>query len=498
LTADRATDYRDATVTRFRLFLSIATCCFLVGGRARALPSYIDPYGKIEAGIAFPVRSPQSDLFSAGFGGRGNVGVGFYGWLAVQLTVQTAVLPARANVMTNIPLSSDPAAPLGLGGGIRLQLPYRYSVSLWVDADFLYVRTGSLDRIGYSVGVGLHIPVGARRMVRIGPFVRLFQVIDTADAPHVDSSDAIMLIAGASLEVGSPQAGDRDGDGVPDEADKCPDQPGPASTAGCPDRDGDGIPDKEDKCPDQPGPLSTGGCPDRDKDGIPDAFDQCPDQAGPAATGGCPDRDGDGIPDKLDKCPNAAGPAKTGGCPDHDGDGIPDQEDKCPDQPGPASTGGCPDRDGDGIPDQEDKCPDQAGTKDNGGCPVVAPRVEVKEKEKRLALNEKIYFDTGSSHIQSRSYGILDELAKTLQERPALKIRIDGHTDNVPVEGGTNKQLSEWRAGAVKDYLVRKGVDAKRLKTKGYGETRPVASNDSEEGREKNRRVEFVITGGEK
>jgi outer membrane protein OmpA-like peptidoglycan-associated protein len=82
--------------------------------------------------------------------------------------------------------------------------------------------------------------------------------------------------------------GDRDGDGIPDAEDRCPDQPGPAALHGCPDRDGDGIPDAEDRCPDQPGPAALDGCPDRDGDEIPDADDKCPDQPGPAQNDGCP------------------------------------------------------------------------------------------------------------------------------------------------------------------------------------------------------------------
>ncbi len=82
------------------------------------------------------------------------------------------------------------------------------------------------------------------------------------------------------------------------------------------DRDGDGVPDKDDLCPDTPGLASLQGCPDRDGDGIPDNMDACPDVAGPAKFNGCPDTDGDGIPDNLDRCPTVAGPASNHGCPE--------------------------------------------------------------------------------------------------------------------------------------------------------------------------------------
>jgi hypothetical protein len=155
--------------------------------------------------------------------------------------------------------------------------------------------------------------------------------------------------------------GDRDGDGIPDDVDKCPDDPedfdGFEDADGCPDPDNDrdGIPDVDDKCPNLPGPRPD-GCPhgaanDRDGDGIPDDVDKCPDDPedfdGFEDADGCPDpdNDGDGILDVDDLCPNEAGPPPDG-CPhittgDRDGDGIPDARDKCPDAPGPRPDG-CP------------------------------------------------------------------------------------------------------------------------------------------------------------
>ncbi|RZM07598.1 MAG: hypothetical protein EOO88_51530, partial [Pedobacter sp.] len=112
------------------------------------------------------------------------------------------------------------------------------------------------------------------------------------------------------------------------------------------DRDGDGVPDADDKCPDTPGLASLQGCPDRDGDGIADGDDKCPDVAGIAKYQGCPipDTDGDGINDEQDKCPTVKGVARYQGCPipDTDGDGVNDEEDKCPSRPGPASNQGCP------------------------------------------------------------------------------------------------------------------------------------------------------------
>ena len=154
---------------------------------------------------------------------------------------------------------------------------------------------------------------------------------------------------------------DTDKDGIPDEEDACPTEPGPASTNGCPDKDGDGVPDKVDRCPDQPGPASLNGCPDSDGDGVADIDDRCPTQPGPKELKGCPDRDGDGVADIDDRCPDQKGLAQFQGCPDTDGDGVPDIDDACPTQKGLPQFKGCPDSDGDGIPDNQDRCPNQAG-----------------------------------------------------------------------------------------------------------------------------------------
>lgn len=138
------------------------------------------------------------------------------------------------------------------------------------------------------------------------------------------------------------------------------------------DRDGDGVPDGQDACPDVPGETLLRGCPDADSDGITDADDACPYKKGEARWKGCPDTDGDGIPDNEDQCPFVRGEAKDNGCPpaDRDNDGIPDTADRCPDKAGTVRFRGCPDTDGDGVPDPDDKCPDQKGEPVYDGCPA--------------------------------------------------------------------------------------------------------------------------------
>ena len=157
------------------------------------------------------------------------------------------------------------------------------------------------------------------------------------------SGSALVKATTAPSESQAREAGgDRDGDGIPDDEDECPNQPGPASTDGCPDSDGDGIPDNEDDCPQDPGPERFNGCPDSDVDGIPDNEDACPQDPGPERFNGCPDSDGDGIPDNEDACRRIRDPEKYDGCPDSDGDGLPDNVDECPQDPGPESNNGCP------------------------------------------------------------------------------------------------------------------------------------------------------------
>lgn len=232
--------------------------------------------------------------------------------------------------------------------------------------------------------------------------------------------------------------------------------------------------------------------PDRDEDGIVDSLDACPDVKGLAQFNGCPDTDGDGIADKDDKCPNEKGVARYQGCPipDTDGDGINDEEDKCPNEKGVARYQGCPvpDRDKDGVNDEEDKCPDLPGTVANNGCPEI--KEEVRKRVDVAARN--IFFATGSYKLLAKSHKSLDDIAKLLTEDPNLKIDIEGHTDNTG-KPDKNQILSENRAKAVYDYLVKKGADTNRLKSAGFGQDNPVADNKTAAGRTKNRRVELKL-----
>lgn len=250
---------------------------------------------------------------------------------------------------------------------------------------------------------------------------------------------------------------------------------------------------------------------DDDRDGIANAMDACPMVPGvpspDPAKNGCPpppaDKDNDGIPDAQDACPAEAGlanadPAKNG-CPlrDKDGDTILDEVDACIDIPGVATndpkTNGCPgDTDGDGFRDDQDGCPNEKGADDpdpsKRGCPKL-----VRVTDKEIIILEQVQFDTGKSTIKKVSDPLLDSVAQVLKEHPEiLKLEVQGHTDNKGAKA-LNTKLSQDRADSVKKALEKRGVDAGRMVGKGYGPDVPIAPNDTDDGRAKNRRVQFVV-----
>lgn len=171
------------------------------------------------------------------------------------------------------------------------------------------------------------------------------------------------------------------------------------------------------------------------------------------------DSDGDGVADKLDKCPNTEAGIKVDGS-------------------------GCPlDSDGDGIPDSKDACPTEKGTAEFNGCPSAVGEGQIMDA---------IQFEFNSSVLRTSAYPTLDKLSSDLRSNSSSRVQLDGHAS---AEGTDeyNMQLSRDRANAVKTYLVNSGVAASRISTTAYGERRPVASNATEAGRIKNRRVEFRL-----
>ena len=207
------------------------------------------------------------------------------------------------------------------------------------------------------------------------------------------------------------------------------------------------------------------------------------------------DSDGDGVPDVDDLCPDVPGPAERRGCPlftDRDGDGVSDDIDRCPEMPGPKENFGCPwpDRDGDKVADRADRCPDEPGSPENQGCPRRATALIVVRRD-RIELKQQIHFQPNRARILRDSYEVLDEVAEALRDA-SVTVRIEGHTDNVG-KRKENVTLSQARADAVKEYLIRGGVGEKQLTAMGYGPKRPIASNSTRAGRTLNRRVEFRL-----
>jgi OmpA-OmpF porin, OOP family len=243
--------------------------------------------------------------------------------------------------------------------------------------------------------------------------------------------------------------------------------------------------------------VDKDGCPiDSDNDGVCDGLDKCPNTPTGVAVDkdGCPiDSDKDGVPDYLDKCPNTpAGVAvDKDGCPiDSDKDGVPDYLDKCPNTPTGVSVDkdGCPvDSDKDGVPDYLDKCPNTpAGAKvEKDGC--------VHEK---VTITLNVEFDTSKSIIKDKYADDIQKVADFMKTYPDSTAAIEGHTDNVLRQSDPefNIKLSQARADSVRQYLIDKfQIDSSRLTAQGYGPDRPVDTNDTKEGRQKNRRVDAVI-----
>ncbi|HEU4583724.1 MAG TPA: OmpA family protein [Polyangiaceae bacterium] len=221
------------------------------------------------------------------------------------------------------------------------------------------------------------------------------------------------------------------------------------------------------------------------------------------------DSDNDGFPDSIDACPkepeDGQDPYPGDGCPissDRDGDGIPDIKDKCPDEAEDLDhlqdEDGCPetDADGDGVPDVRDACPKTAGIEQGDpkrdGCSPPPKKLQIDADKGELKLLEPVQFETGTAEIKSQSYSLLDEVVNVLNDMPDNRMAVQGHTDNRG-SAAYNRELSQRRAQAVVKYLTDKGIAPERLDAKGFGPDRPVATNDTAEGRAQNRRVEFKV-----
>ncbi len=252
------------------------------------------------------------------------------------------------------------------------------------------------------------------------------------------------------------------------------------------DSDNDGIYDSEDNCPEEP----------EDYDGFQD-YDGCPD----------PDNDQDGISDINDKCPDEAEDFDNfqddDGCPDtdNDWDRIIDRFDKCPDEAEDFDNfqddDGCPDldNDSDGIPDSLDKCPEEAeifnGFQDDDGCPDVAPLSESTFAPKEILIDGETTFGINTSEILPSAFAELDRIVTLLKSYPEAKWRIEGHMDN---QNSTDfsRVISLKRAESILNYFILKGLPSFKFEVIGMGDKFPIANNNTEFGRSKNRRIEIV------
>ncbi|HKS06056.1 MAG TPA: OmpA family protein [Gemmatimonadaceae bacterium] len=368
---------------------------------------------------------------------------------------------------------------------------------------------GEFTDNGYSLNAGLQRKLGGALSLRadaIGDVV-MSPYMETPAADYKTGNIHVNL--GLNWRIGGGP-GDADRDGVRDNVDACANtlRGETVDARGCvppKDADGDGVVDPSDRCANTPAgtQVDANGCPrDADGDGVTDANDRCANT--PAGTRvnatGCPlDTDGDGITDNADRC--AGTPTGTrvdsNGCPvpvDSDGDGVLDTADACANTPRgtPVDGTGCPlpkDADDDSITDDKDACPGTApGVRvDARGCAII-----FEEGRKNVVL-EGVTFASGKAELTAGSMTTLDRVAESLVNVKDVNVEVAGYTDNTGTRA-VNIRLSASRAAAVRDYLVKKGVDAARITARGYGPEAPIAPNTTAAGRAQNRRVELKRT----
>jgi outer membrane protein OmpA-like peptidoglycan-associated protein len=412
------------------------------------LLSAAPPLGaRLDLGLELPVSAPQSSYFTPGPGGSLSLEYELLRFLDVEAQVGWLMLPRS---------STSPATAAGtllsVGAGVRVRRPFDQHVVIpWGEVLVNYGASAG-SRLPLTVSAGLSFRPAETSGFLVGVFARFQQIFALeASTATTEAGNASLVSFGVSVEyLQSHDLVDTDGDGVPDVRDTCPEVSAPGTADGC------------------SAPPLVSAVADRDGDGIPDDVDKCPDQA----------EDKDGYQDE-DGCPEA----------DNDHDGLADAADACPNEAGPAAAKGCPDKDGDGIADRDDACPTVAGLPEDKGCPKYKQLVVTESK---IEIKQKIFFAYGSTKILPRSDPLLAEVAQALQDRANLCVRIEGHTDNQGSRAA-NLTLSDGRAKAVREALSSRGVPDARLTSKGYADELPIDTNATLEGRENNRRVEFVI-----
>lgn len=413
-------------------------------------------------------------------------------------------LAVEARPHRRVRLALDGGARLVLGDGStvggpghRVRYGHQLTAGLGVSFGLL---PGSVDLVGEALASTLVAQ----------PFARAATPVEVVGGLKIFVERRSYLTLGAGRRVGAgysaadlrlfvgfvfePSVGDRDGDGLLDDVDRCPAEP----------EDHDDFED-EDGCPE----------PDDDRDSILDVDDECrripEDRDGVDDGDGCPDsdpgdRDGDRLLDEVDGCPDEPedvdGWLDPDGCPDpdNDGDRIPDVDDLCPDEPEDADgwqdPDGCPDRDNDGdrILDVDDRCPNEPetynGSADEDGCPDEGV---VHWDGDSLVSMEPIHFQTDSAVIQRRSFRLLDAIAAALRGNPQLRlVEVSGHADERG-DDEYNLQLTNDRAAAVVEALGDRSVERARMRFAGYGERCPRDVRHGAAAWARNRRVDITI-----
>ena len=450
---------------RFRRFYSALCVCsgLLMARGVAAEPLRLHGV----AAAAHAISGYQKDELGWGLAGQGALELPFGRQLGLELELNSLWLSQGSRPSDPRFARGGAASASGAALGVRLR-PFGDSyhgespsaAGLWLATDFGASLTHGLTRGMFDAQLGFDF-LDAKGQEGLGPMLSLVHVFQPNSELRPEDANILLLGVHVMYDFGpglNPNS-DRDHDGIQDDVDQCPDVP----------EDKDGFAD-QDGCPDD----------DNDKDGIADKVDHCPDVAedkdGFEDSDGCPDEDNDkdGIADKADKCPDKA----------EDKDSFED-DDGCPE----------PDNDKDGILDGQDLCPNEPetvnGYADTDGCP---DEDQVRVLGDKIVLDDRVHFYVNSFIIRKISYPLLSRLAKLIADHPEyLHVSVEGHADERGPDN-FNQKLSEDRARAVMEFLVKQGIAASRLSSIGYGSTRPLVDKKSEYALLLNRRVEFSVT----
>lgn len=446
--------------------IAVAVLCLAAGSAGAQDRSRGFTFG-LMGGVVVPDRQRDAD----------DVGPNVQGILGYYLNDVVAI--EQTLFAQNTKRQSDDGNDYAYGIGLDLNIgePQGFSPFLLIGGGALIEDIdGAAEKRDTSpyanFGLGLYVPVGETTLMRVeARYNLIFRDDVTPVGLGCDVNICDDNLEDLRFNLGLMWGGGYDSEPAPAEA-----LPPPAPPA---DTDADGVDDTADQCPGTPAgqAVSINGCvPDFDGDGVDESKDQCSgtpagvvvDETGCEIKAPLPpaDTDADGVIDTVDQCPGTV-------------PGIAVDVRGCPIVVAPVVQ----DSDGDGVLDTADQCP---GTSrefqvDAVGCVVV-----------ETVVLEALSFATNSATLSPAAGGTLANIAASLRAYPTLVIEISGHTDWQGSQG-FNLTLSQKRANAVRDALIAQGVPGNRLVAEGYGEFRPIADNNTADGRAKNRRVEFKV-----